>query len=499
VALMTMRLAYRGTVRQRRTSLRGGRERLAFNLGAGTVPSRTAVEAAIAAGAKPTFATVQRAEPREWGYVGLLAFTAVLLLRPQDQIPALQGVPVAEICAICGLAPMLLHRFANRLPMFRVTPELLGLVAFGCVIVGTAPFSVWPGGALEVFTGSYFKILLVFVLMMNTLTTPKRLEQLTWLILLCFGYIAALAVFNYARGVRLVEGGRLAGPVGGFLGNPNDLALNMVTFMPLAAVVALGRHQPALKRLISIAIAALMLAVVVFTKSRGGALGLVLMLTALVLIGRTVRPGFGVIALVGVLFATPFMPQSFWNRMASIFNEEVDKRDFTGSSEARRILLTEGIETFMERPFTGVGAGQFKNYNPPQRKERWRETHNVLIQVAAETGILGLMVFTFLIVSGAVAALVTRRMLVRSRKRRGADPLRLVMSERDRESLYAHTVAMTAGLIGWFVCAIFASVAYGWTFYYLLALIVAARELTKDRIAAGQALEAETDAAWSVA
>jgi O-antigen ligase len=489
---MATRLTYRRTARQRagHSSIRTGRERLTFNLGPGTVPSRSVVEAAIAAGAKPTFATASFAEPREWGYLGLLAFTAVLLLRPQDQIPGLKTVPVAEICAICGLAPMLLHRFVNRLPMFRVTPETLGLMLFGFVIVGTAPFSIWPGGALDVFTGSYIKILLVFVLMMNTLTTPKRLEQLTWLILLCCGYIAALAVFDYARGVHLVEDGRLAGPVSGLFGNPNDLALNMVTFMPFAAVVALGRHHAAIKRLIAVGIAALMLAVVVFTKSRGGALGLGVMLVSLVLLGRKVRPGFGAIAVIAVLAATPFLPQSFWTRMASIVNEDVDKRHFTGSSEARRLLLSEGIETFMEAPFTGVGAGQFKNYNPPQRKERWRETHNVLIQVAAETGIVGLLVFSFLIIRAGIAAAVTRRMLIRSRKRLGPDALRLVMSDSDRRSLYAHTVGITAGLIGWFACAMFASVAYGWTFYYLLALIVAARELTKDRIAAGRALEA---------
>ena len=35
---------------------------------------------------------------------------------------------------------------------------------------------------------------------------------------------------------------------------------------------------------------------------------------------------------------------------------------------------------------------------------------------------------------------------------------------------------MTAALAGWFVCALFASVAYNWTFYYLLALAVAPRD-----------------------
>ena len=47
-----------------------------------------------------------------------------------------------------------------------------------------------------------------------------------------------------------------------------------------------------------------------------------------------------------------------------------------------------------------------------------------------------------------------------------------------------HAVAMSASLVGWLVCAQFASVGYYWTFYYLFALIVAGRELTTDRIVA---------------
>ena len=145
-------------------------------------------------------------EPRDWGYVGLLAFTAVLLLRPQDRLPSLTSLHIAEICAFFGIGPMLLHRFARRLPVFRITPETMGLLVLGAAILATAPFSVWPGGAIEVFTDNYAKIVIVFVLMMNTLTTTERLEQLTWLILFCTGVIAALGVANYSSGVNLVEG-----------------------------------------------------------------------------------------------------------------------------------------------------------------------------------------------------------------------------------------------------------------------------------------------------
>ena len=38
---------------------------------------------------------------------------------------------------------------------------------------------------------------------------------------------------------------------------------------------------------------------------------------------------------------------------------------------------------------------------------------------------------------------------------------------------------MVASLVGWFVCAFFASVAYNWTFYYLLALAATPREMLK--------------------
>jgi O-antigen ligase len=467
-------------------------ERLAFNFGPGTVPGQRLIDAALAADARPTFATAPFAEPRDWGYVGLLAFTAVLLLRPQDQVKALTPFHLASVCAFAGIAPMVLHRFARNLPVFRITTETLALIAFGVVILGTVPFSIWPGGAFEVFS-DYVKIVVVFVLMMNTLTTVKRIEQVTWLILLCCGYIAARGVFDYARGVNLVEGGRVAGAVGGIFGNPNDLALNMVTFLPVALMVALTPRHSMMRRLIAAGIAVLMLATVVFTKSRGGALGLGAVLVAMLFLGRRIRPGFAAMALGGVLLATPFLPSTFWDRMSSIFNEEQDRMNYTGSTEARLTVMAEGVNAFLDYPLTGLGAGQFKNYNPPGRKERWRETHNALIQVAAETGIAGLLVFAFLIVRGAVAAANTRRLLAPPRKKSVPDPLRLVMTDDDRQMLYAYTAAMTAGLVGWFTCSLFASVAYNWTFYYLLALIIAARELARVRLTAARAVILRTN------
>ena len=443
-------------------------ERLAFNYqpDAAAGGARTAEE---------TFATTEAAaEPRDWGYLGLLAFTAVLLLRPQDRVPALTSVHVAEICAFLGIGPMLLHRFARRLPVFRVTPETMGLIVLGVAILATAPFSIWPGGAIEVFTDAYLKIVIVFVLMMNTLTTTGRLERLTWLILVCIGFIAALAVSDYASGRNLVEGGRLAGPVGGIFGNPNDLAMNMVTFLPATIVVAMSRRRSTARRGIAAVIALLMVATIVFTKSRGGLLGLLVALAGLFVLGGSQRGRIGALLLIGTIVAVPLLPESFWSRMTTIFDTEQDKLQYTGSAEQRELVMGDGINTFLEYPVTGVGAGQFKNYNPQGRQTRFLETHNVLLQVAAETGILGLLAFLFLIWRAALAAWVTTR-IVSSKQwmSQSKDPSR----QDAARALGEHTLGLSAGLMGWFVCAMFASVAYNWTFYYVLALLVAAREL----------------------
>jgi O-antigen ligase len=462
-------------------------ERLAFNLGRGSVPSQREIDAALAAEARPTFATSLYAEPREWGYRGLVAFTAVLLLRPQDTIHALDPLHLAELCALVGIGPMILHRMTQGKAVFRMTPETIGLMLMGTVIFGTIPFSIWPGGCFEV-AFAYLKVVVVFVLMVNTLTTPKRLEQLTWLIIVCCGYVAARAALDYARGVNMVEDGRVSGAVGGIFGNPNDLALNMVTFMPAALMVALTPRQSMIRRAIAAGVAMLMLAAIVFTKSRGGALGLGAMLIAMIFLGRRIRRGFAAMAIGTVLAATPFMPASFWNRMATIGNEQADSEEYTGSYSARRILLEEGLRVFWQYPLTGVGAGQFVNYNPAGRRERWREAHNAIVQVAADIGIFGVCAFLFLIVRGFMAAAATRRMLEKPRKPRAPDPLRLVMTETDRRTLYAYTAASTAGLVGWFTCAMFASVAYSWTFYYLLALVVSSRELTRARLSAARLL-----------
>jgi O-antigen ligase len=429
-----------------------------------------------------------KAEPRDWAFTWTLIFTGVLFLRPQDLIPPLQALHLAELSAMAGLVALFTGRMARRQTLTRMTPEFAGVLGLGVVILATAPFSIWFGGAVSVFTDLYLKVALVYLLAVNVIISPRRIERLTWLLVLAIGYIGFRAVLDYVRGVNLIaRGSRVQGAVGGLMQNPNDLALHMVVFMPLAAFMAL-RPGPPIRRLIAAGAGFAMMGAVVASGSRGGFIGLVVMLVVLAAFAARQRPAMVVAAALAVMCALPVLPASYWRRISSITDSSKD--DYQ-SSEARKRLFGESFDAFVENPLTGVGAGQFKDYKPEKRVEAWHETHNIWLQVAAELGIFGLAVFTFLMGRAFTGVWQTRRLLARVRaaaaaaKRPSARRKPIVapvISDEDAQFLDAHSAAMAASLVGFFVCSFFSSVAYNWTFYYLLILAVAPRDILRERL-----------------
>lgn len=424
-------------------------------------------------------------------YRGLLAFTLVLFFRPQDSLPFLAPLRLGDVTAVFALLALAAGRMSRGVPLFRLGFELSLVLAFGCVILGTAVFSVWPGGAIAVFTDLYSKVVLIFVLMVSTLTTRARLERFTDVVVLGTSYIAFRAVVDYARGVNLVEDGRVTGAVSGLFGNPNDMALNMVTFLPLAVALAVGRSR-SFMRIVALAGIPAIAAAIVFSRSRGGLVGLVAMLLVLLYYVRRVRPDLAMMVLAVSLAAIPVLPSSFTNRMSSIFNADEDP---TGSREARKQLLREGYQAFRENPVFGVGAGQFMNYSPDDREGAWRETHNAVLQVASELGLVGLVIFVLLVGSGFAAASRAGSALRRARQQPGARRLRgpdargpsargPTPQGTRRGSLELYAAALMAGLAGWVFAAMFASVAYYWTLYIVLGLAAAHRDITLREVRA---------------
>jgi O-antigen ligase len=460
-------------------------ERLTFGHGVrAAVPSRQSVIAAAASLAhEPGPVRFRRLETWDWAWGGLLVFSILLFFRPQDQIAALGALHLSDAAAIFGLVAMVALNMSRREPITRVTPELIGIAALGAVILGTIPTSIWMGGSFAVFTTMYIQVALIFMLMVNSITSPRRIERICWVIVVAFGYISARVIFDYMRGVNLVEGNRAAGPVGGFFQNPNDLALNLASFLPLA-MMYVKRPGNVVKRITCAGICALMLVALVFTKSRSGQVGAVAMLVTFLLVSRSLKPANIIALVMAGMVVLPMLPQSYWDRMSSIFNAEVDP---TGSREQRRQLMQQSWQIFLENPLTGIGAGQFQNYQDPEMATLWRETHNVWLQLGAEIGIFGALAFGYVFWRSLRAAWWTRRELSwihrrRTRRRgRAAPEPEDGLDDHDRMFLQTHASAMLACLAGWFAASMFASVAFNWTIYYLIGLSVTGEAIVRAR------------------
>jgi O-antigen ligase len=461
-------------------------ERLTFgHVNLGAVPSRIKVAAALAH--EPQKVKLTKLATWDWGWGGLLIFSILLFFRPQDQIAALGAMHASDMAAAIGLGAMAFQNISRGKAITRMMPELAAVALLGAVILLTVPTSIWPGGSVRVFLDLYIKVALIFMLMVNCATSPRRIERICWVIVLAFGYISAQAWRDYALGRNLWEGHRVGGAMGGFFENPNDLALNIAAFLPLA-LMYVQRPGPFFKRALSAAIVVLMIGALFFTKSRSGMIGAIAMVGVYLVVTRSLKPTTILAGIVAAMLVVPALPQTFWERMASITDESKDE---TGSREARKVLIEQAWLIFLEHPITGVGAGQFMNYGPPGRAEKWRVTHNVLLQIAAEIGVFGLMLFAYLIWRGFASAWWTRKALAwthrRRPKRKGKPALEDPedgLEPHERQFLETHASAMVACMMGWFVCAQFASVAFNWTLYYLLGLSVCAREVVRLRAAA---------------
>jgi O-antigen ligase len=322
------------------------RERLTFGHTAFTAVAGRPSVIAAALTHEPQPVRLTHPETWDWGWGGLLLFSILLFFRPQDQFAGLGNSHLSDLAAIVGLSAMAFLNLSRREPIIRVNPELLGVFGLAAIMLLTVPTSFWPGGALATFRTMFVPVAFVFMLIVNRVTSPKRIERICWVIVLAFGYFSARVIFNYIRGVHLVEGNRAAGPVGGFFENPNDLSLNLASFLPIA-LMFVKRPGALLKRALCAGIALLMLVVVVLTKSRGGLLGTVAMLVTFLVVSRSLKPGTMIALVLAGMLALPVLPSAFWDRMSSITDAE---KDPTGSREERKQLLQIGWENLSRSP-----------------------------------------------------------------------------------------------------------------------------------------------------
>lgn len=390
----------------------------------------------------------------------LFLFSIVLYFRPYELIPGLSGFKtMAFWVGIVTLTVYFVTQLAVEGNLTARPREVNMILLFGVAGLLSIPFAIDPTEAWATFVDFLIKTILIFIVLVNVVRTEMRMKLLIYLALAVSIYLCIHLIGDYRAGIFKIGAEetntqRVAGAIRGLFDNSNDLALHLVTMIPLAFVLGLENKNP-LRKVIFWGTTLLMIAAVIITFSRGGFIGLIIMALVLVRkIGRRNKSAAMAALVLGVVFFIAVMPGAYAGRLATIFDSA---SDITGSSSQRTVVLKRSVLVALRYPIFGVGLGNFHH-----KSEQELGTHNAYTQVAAECGIAAMVFYIIFLVH----PLRKLRMIERD------------MFERNENSrFYYLAIGIQASMIGYMVASFFAAVAYQWYAYYLVAYAIALRRI----------------------
>jgi O-antigen ligase len=390
-----------------------------------------------------------------FSYAALFLFTVILYLRPAEFYPSALTASIALLVGIATLAFFVPTQLSLE-GTLTARPREVNLVLLFCLTgLLSIPLAINREEAWAEFSSTFIRCIVIFVVMINVVRTEARLKGLIFLAIVAGIWLSIEAISDYRLGLMTVEGYRAAGRGTGIFGNTNDMALHLVTILPISVALMLG-SKGAVRKLIYGACAALMIAAIVLSYSRGAFLGmLVVVLFIAWKLGRQRRLEiiFTVLGFAGVIVL--LAPDKYGSRLLSIF---IPSLDAEGSADSRRGELFRSIYVALRHPLLGIGMGNYQ----PEMSYKGLVTHNSYTQVAAEMGMTALACYVMFVVTPL--------------KKLGQIARETFETRRDSRFYYL-ALGLQASLIAYLISSFFLSVAYVWYVYYLVAYAVCLRRL----------------------
>jgi len=389
-----------------------------------------------------------------FSYLGLYLFSILVLFRPYELIPGLSFLSATAF--YFALATLLIYiptQFATEGNLTTMSTEVKAILALTILAIFTMPIAKDPPTAWQTFNDTFIKAVLMFIVMVNVLRNRRRLMGLMWLSLSMAFVLSYQALDLFMKGELKAEGYRVDVEIGGMFGNPNDLALHLVTMIPLAVCLGIASKSKIMKG-VYLLMATLFVSANFVTYSRGGFLGLVAASAVLVWkLGRKNRQNVSIVSIVIGILVILLAPGNYGVRILSIFGLASDP---VGSSDQRRELLERSIIVTLRNPW-GIGIGNF-----PIVGVHNLVTHNAFTQVSSEIGLLGLLAYLIFMVSPfRKLAAIERTLLARD----------------EHDWFYYMSIGLQASIVAYMVSSFFVAVAYNWFIYYLIAYAVAFRRV----------------------
>jgi len=376
-----------------------------------------------------------------------------------------QLFPVLEIlrpAALFGFSAVVLYLLDGRRSrqvqrLWKPTTALL--LALLSWVVLSIPTSIYPGNSYTLLADSFIKTVVMYVVIAGSVRGSRDIERLASVYYVSAVIYAGVVLtrFDLSSG-NAWRLGKL------YYYDANDFATFAVSAMPIGLYLAHAGRRPMTRIFGAIGLVLLTVGLV-HSGSRGGFLAVLAMGAYVVVRYNAIAvrwrlSAFVVVALVFLAVASG----EYWRQMATIGSDT----DYNKTQESGRIQIwSRGIGYMLDNPLLGVGPNNFATaegtLSPQATRQlfggagvRWSAAHNSFVQIGAELGIPGLLIFVSLLVY-AFAGLIGS-----ARQRRRNPAFRGRMLELRQ--------ALTASLIGFVVGAFFLSLAYHEMLYTLIAL-----------------------------
>jgi O-antigen ligase len=423
--------------------------------------------------------------------IGLLTIAFMTFTRFSEAMSKYASAPsIITPYTILVAVAILVHVLLKRQKLVGWQSTLIAIGAY--MLVGYASILWSQDVALAQSTfDSTIRDALVGVLMALLIQRGPTLRRVIWVILAVGIFLGTISVYQYltstyqnpywgfgqAKTSVIVD--RSAATdyrIGGPFADSVFYAQLLLLFVPLALDRMRSERSLVLRGIAGYSLAVCVLSIML-TFSRGGFMALAVMLAFLFI--RRPPPLSAVIGLV--LVCVPLLlllPANYTYRLGTL----LQYMPFVGSSDLRNDDSFRGrssemiiaIQQFADHPILGVGLG---NYNARYLEySRWlgidprledRSAHCLYCEIGAETGLLGLAVF-----GGAMIFMFLS--IERARK------------DLERAGLHDYAgiaTALTAGMIGYLIAAIFLHAAFPRPFWCYYGIVMSMTTVARYEIA----------------
>lgn len=366
--------------------------------------------------------------------------------------------PFAAVIAATTLLGLALTKQPKQLPR---SPIIGTLIAFGCWMVVTTIFAIYPDLSTELL-GRIWKTVVMTIAMMMLIKNRHQIHMVVWALAVSLGY------YGFKGGIFTIKSGgsdTVWGPEGSYIEGNNEVALAFITIIPMMYFLFQESTNKWVKRGMLLTMGLCLMAAL-GSYSRGALIGILAML-AYLWWKSPKKALMGSVMLLLLPAAIAFMPAKWTQRMDTINTYQQDE-----SAMGRINAWKMATNLALDRPLVGGGfsiwtRAVFIRYAP--NPDDVHAAHSIYFQVLGEHGFVGLGLYL------ALATLVFRRCswLIRTTRERA-----------DLEWAGRLATMIQVSLLGFAVGGAFLSLAYYDVPYYLMALVVCTGYIVENTLKA---------------